>query len=123
MVVPAAEMGQGVITSLPLILAEELDADWSKVTFEYAPPNPKIYGTTTGFFNGAMLDAGSLTVPGYWTPLRIGGAQARRVLLDNAAKHWGVPVASFALSRAWWYIPARPAAFLRRNRQVRDRAG
>jgi isoquinoline 1-oxidoreductase beta subunit len=37
-------MGQGVLTSLPLILAEELDADWSKVTSEYAPPNPKIYG-------------------------------------------------------------------------------
>ncbi|HEU4352529.1 MAG TPA: molybdopterin cofactor-binding domain-containing protein [Burkholderiales bacterium] len=91
-VVPAAEMGQGVITSLPLILAEELDADWSKVTFEYAPPNPKIYGNYHRLFNGAMLDAGSLTVPGYWTPLRIGGAQARRVLLDNVAKHWGVPV-------------------------------
>ena len=91
-VVPAAEMGQGVITSLPLILAEELDADWSKVTFEYAPPNPKIYGNYHRLFNGAMLDAGSLTVPGYWTPLRVGGAQARRVLLDNAAKHWGVPV-------------------------------
>ena len=91
-VVPAAEMGQGVITSLPLILAEELDADWSKVTFEYAPPNPKIYGNYHRLFNGAMLDAGSLTVPGYWMPLRIGGAQARRVLLDNAAKHWGVPV-------------------------------
>ncbi|HSA71634.1 MAG TPA: molybdopterin cofactor-binding domain-containing protein [Burkholderiales bacterium] len=91
-VVPAAEMGQGVITSLPLILAEELDADWSKVTFEYAPPNPKIYGNYHRLFNGAMLDAGSLTVPGYWTPLRIGGAQARRVLLDSAAKHWNVPV-------------------------------
>lgn len=91
-VVPAAEMGQGVITSLPLILAEELDADWSKVTFEYAPPNPKIYGNYHRLFNGAMLDAGSLTVPGYWMPLRIGGAQARRVLLDNAARHWGVPV-------------------------------
>ena len=91
-VVPAAEMGQGVITSLPLILAEELDADWSKVGFEYAPPNPKIYGNYHRLFNGAMLDAGSLTVPGYWMPLRIGGAQARRVLLDNAARHWGVPV-------------------------------
>jgi isoquinoline 1-oxidoreductase beta subunit len=92
-VVPAAEMGQGVITSLPLILAEELDADWRKVRFEYAPPNPKVYGNYHRLFNGAMLDAGSLTVPGYWTPLRMGGAQARRVLMDNAARHWGVSLA------------------------------
>jgi isoquinoline 1-oxidoreductase beta subunit len=91
-VVPAAEMGQGVITSLPLILAEELDADWSKVRFDYAPPNPKIYGNYHRLFNGAMLDAGSLTVPGYWMQLRIGGAQARRVLMDNVARQWGVPL-------------------------------
>jgi isoquinoline 1-oxidoreductase subunit beta len=89
--IPSSEMGQGVLTSLPLILAEELDADWSKVTTEYAPPNPKIYGNYHRLFNGAMLDAGSLTVPGFWMPLRMGGAQARRVLLDNAARHWGVP--------------------------------
>ena len=43
-VCPAAEMGQGVYTSLPLILAEELDADWSKVKTEFAPANPKLYG-------------------------------------------------------------------------------
>ena len=43
-VCPAAEMGQGVYTSLPLILAEELDADWSKVKTEFAPANPKVYG-------------------------------------------------------------------------------
>jgi isoquinoline 1-oxidoreductase beta subunit len=92
-VVPAAEMGQGVITSLPLILAEELDADYAKVRFEYAPPNPKVYGNYHRLFNGAMLDAGSLTTPGYWTPLRIGGAQARRVLMENVAKQWGVPLA------------------------------
>ena len=91
-VVPAAEMGQGVITSLPLILAEELDADWSTVRFDYAPPNPKIYGNYHRLFNGAMLDAGSLTVPGYWMQLRIGGAQARRVLMDNVARQWGVPL-------------------------------
>jgi isoquinoline 1-oxidoreductase beta subunit len=88
--IPSAEMGQGVLTSLPLILAEELDADWSKVTTQYAPPIPKIYGNYHRLFNGAMLDAGSLTVPGFWMPLRMGGAQARRVLLDNAARQWGV---------------------------------
>src|SRR3972149_6178819 len=41
---PGAEMGQGTLTALPLILAEELDADWSKVRADYAPLNPKIYG-------------------------------------------------------------------------------
>lgn len=91
-ITPGAEMGQGIITALPLILAEELDADWSKVRHEYAAPNPKIYGNYHRLFNGAMLDAGSLMVPGYWMPLRIGGAQARRVLLDNVAAQWGVPV-------------------------------
>ena len=59
--IPSAEMGQGVLTSLPLILAEELDADWSKVTTQYAPPNPKLYGNYHRIFNGAMLDAGSLS--------------------------------------------------------------
>jgi len=90
--IPSSEMGQGILTSLPLILAEELDADWSKVTTEYAPPNPKLYGNYHRLFNGAMLDAGSLTVPGFWMPLRMGGAQARRVLLDAVAKEWRVPV-------------------------------
>src|SRR5262249_6802380 len=41
---PTSEMGQGVLTSLPLIFAEELDADWSKVKTEFAPANPKVYG-------------------------------------------------------------------------------
>jgi isoquinoline 1-oxidoreductase subunit beta len=90
--IPSAEMGQGVLTSLPLILAEELDADWAKVTTQYAPPNPKIYGNYHRLFNGAMLDAGSLTVPGFWMPLRMGGAQARRVLMENVARQWNVPL-------------------------------
>lgn len=88
---PAAEMGQGVLTSLSLILAEELDADWSKVTTQYAPPIPKIYGNYHPLFRGAMLTAASVTTPGYWMPMRLGGAQARRVLLDNVARQWGVP--------------------------------
>ena len=90
--IPSAEMGQGVLTSLPLILAEELDADWARVTTQYAPPIPKIYGNYHRLFNGAMLDAGSLTVPGFWMPLRMGGAQARRVLMENVARQWNVPL-------------------------------
>jgi len=89
---PAAEMGQGSLTALPLILAEELDADWSKVTAQYAPPIPKIYGNYHPLFAGAMITAASISTPGYWMSMRMGGAQARRVLLDNVAAQWGVPV-------------------------------
>src|SRR5258706_517776 len=89
---PAAEMGQGALTALPLILAEELDADWSKVTTQYAPPNAKVYGNYHPLFAGAMLTAASVSTPGYWMSMRMGGAQARRVLLDNVARQWGVPV-------------------------------
>lgn len=89
---PMSEMGQGTLTALPLILAEELDADWSKVKAEYAPLNPKLYGNYHRFFNGVMLNAYSTSIQSYYRPLRIAGAQARRVLLDNAARHWGVPI-------------------------------
>jgi isoquinoline 1-oxidoreductase beta subunit len=86
---PAAEMGQGSLTSLPLILAEELDADWSKVIIVPAPPIDRLYGNPG--FGGVMHTASSASVTGFFTPLRIFGAQVRRVLLDSAAKHWNVP--------------------------------
>jgi isoquinoline 1-oxidoreductase beta subunit len=89
---PMAEMGQGVLTSLPLILAEELDADWSKVKTDFAPPNPKVYGNPHELFKGAQITAASVSVPGYYMPLRMAGAQARKVLLDNVARQWNVPV-------------------------------
>jgi isoquinoline 1-oxidoreductase subunit beta len=89
---PMAEMGQGVLTSLPLILAEELDADWTKVKTEFAPANPKVYGNPHELFKGAQITAASVSVPGYYMPLRLAGAQARKVLLDNVAKQWNVPV-------------------------------
>jgi isoquinoline 1-oxidoreductase subunit beta len=88
---PATEMGQGSGTSLPLILAEELDADWTKVKIVPAPVAEKIYGNPG--FGGMMYTAGSNAVKSYYVPLRTFGAQVRRVLLENAAKHWGVPVA------------------------------
>jgi len=65
---PTAEMGQGVNTPLPMILAEELDADWSMVTSEYAPPIAKIYGNFHPLFKGAQVTAASVSVAGYcWT--------------------------------------------------------
>src|SRR5580693_648459 len=86
---PATEMGQGSMTSLPLILAEELDADWSKVIVVPAPPIDKIYGNPG--FGGVMHTASSAAVTGYFTVLRTFGAQVRAVLLDNVAKQWNVP--------------------------------
>jgi isoquinoline 1-oxidoreductase beta subunit len=83
-------MGQGSMTSLPLIIAEELDADWARVRIVPAPPLDNIYGNPG--FGGMMYTAGSNAVTSYYRPLRIVGAQVRRVLLDNAARKWGVPV-------------------------------
>jgi isoquinoline 1-oxidoreductase subunit beta len=91
---PATEMGQGSLTSLPLILAEELDADWSKVVCVPAPTIDKIYGNPAMF--GVMLTAHSLSVQGHFTPLRTFGAQVRAVLLDNVATHWRVPLAELS---------------------------
>jgi isoquinoline 1-oxidoreductase beta subunit len=86
----ATEMGQGSMTSLPLIIAEELDADWSRVRIVPAPALDNIYGNPG--FGGMMYTAGSNAVTSYYRPLRILGAQVRRVLLDNAARKLGVPV-------------------------------
>ncbi|HEY4980603.1 MAG TPA: molybdopterin cofactor-binding domain-containing protein [Pseudolabrys sp.] len=97
---PAAEMGQGVYTSLPLILAEELDADWSKVKAEFAPANPKLYGNYHPAFNGAQITAASVAVAGFFMPLRMAGAQARKVLLDAAADKWNVPVAELTTDKS-----------------------
>ena len=90
----ATEMGQGSMTSLPLVIAEELDADWAKVRIVPAPPLDQIYGNPG--FGGMMYTAGSNAVTSYYRPLRTLGAQVRRVLLDNAAKKLGVPVEELA---------------------------
>jgi isoquinoline 1-oxidoreductase beta subunit len=86
-----AEMGQGSMTSLPLIVADEMDADWSKVKIEFAPADAAVYGYT---FNNArgMAIVGSRAVMLYYNDLRIAGAQVRKVLLANAAAHWKTDV-------------------------------
>src|SRR4051812_3994769 len=85
----ATEMGQGSLTSLPLVLAEELDADWAKVRIVPAPTIDQIYGNPA---YGMIYTAGSNAVRSYFMPMRTFGAQVRRVLLDNAARKLGVPV-------------------------------
>jgi isoquinoline 1-oxidoreductase beta subunit len=87
---PAAEMGQGSRTSLALIIAEELDADWSRVQIEMSPLDDKVYGNPR---YGIMYTAGSASVPTYFKPLRLHAAQVRRVLMDSVAERWGVPAA------------------------------
>src|SRR5215218_1557049 len=86
----ATEMGQGSMTSLPLIIAEELDADWDKVRVVPAPPIDAVYGNPG--FGGMMYTAGSNAVSSYFPKLRTFGAQVRYVLLENAAKKLGVPM-------------------------------
>jgi isoquinoline 1-oxidoreductase beta subunit len=86
---PAPEMGQGVNTSLPVIIAEELDADWSKVKIVQSPIAPAY---DHPIFRSQFVVA-SITVRGYFAPCRTAGAQARRVLIDAAAENLGVPAA------------------------------
>src|SRR5262249_26154767 len=85
---PAVEMGQGAQTSLPLILAEELDADWSKVRLAPTPDNDKVYGNPA--FRNQLTTGGGLAVTGYYETLRLAGAQARAFLLATAAEAWNV---------------------------------
>lgn len=85
----AAEMGQGVNTSLPMIVAEELDADWSRVSVEQVSADPDgIFGNPG--FGGMLFSAGSSSIEGYFTVLRLAGANVRQVLIHTAAAHWGV---------------------------------
>ncbi len=88
-----AEMGQGSMTSLPLIVAEEMDADWSRVVIEWAPADVETYGYRAGNTR-SMSITGSRAVMGYYSDLRIAGAQIRKVLLQNAAEKWGVDLAT-----------------------------
>ena len=81
--VAKAEMGQGVRTALPLIVAEEMDLDWSKVEVITAQPGPEFKGMQTG---------GSTSVSTTWLPLRKAGATAREMLKQAAAAEWKVAV-------------------------------
>ena len=90
---PAAEMGQGSMTSLPVLFAEEMDADWSKVKVAFSPQELDLYGSE-GWRKGSkiMMSAGSRVTKSYYSIMRKAGAQARYVLLTTAAKHWNVAI-------------------------------
>jgi isoquinoline 1-oxidoreductase beta subunit len=91
---PAAEMGQGVMTSMPLLIAEEMDLDWSRVRVEQAPYNPKVYGNP--LFGGNMLAGASRTTRGYYQIMRLAGMQARQIMIMNVSRRMNVP--AFELS-------------------------
>ncbi len=93
-ITPAAEMGQGSMTGVPVPLAEELDADWDNVSLEMAPAAPHIYGYARSGGRRSMGIYGSLAMRSYYPEMRIAGAQVRKVLIQAAAKKWGVPASS-----------------------------
>ena len=91
LVMPQVEMGQGIYTAVAMILAEELDADFAKVTLEHAPANEKLYANPAF---GIQATGGSTSVRAFWTSLRQAGASARGMLIQAAAREWQVEPAS-----------------------------
>lgn len=84
-----SEMGQGVWTTLPMLIADELDADWSKIKVEHAPAAPAYIHTAYGI----QITGGSSTTWSEFDRYRQAGALTRALLLEAAAKQWNVPVA------------------------------
>jgi isoquinoline 1-oxidoreductase subunit beta len=79
-----AEMGQGTVTSLSMLLAEELECDWSKIRTEFPGVDPMAFGPMQGVF-------GSMSIRTSWEPLRKAGATAAEMLVQAAAQKWNVP--------------------------------
>src|ERR1700688_4097627 len=95
LVMPQVEMGQGIYTGVAMILAEELDADFSSVVLEHAPANQKLYANPAF---GIQATGGSTSVRAFWKPLRNAGAGARAMLVQAAARQWQVEPASCTAS-------------------------
>ena len=91
LIMPYVEMGQGTYTSIPMLIAEELEVDMKQVRLEHAPPNEKLYANP---LIGVQATGNSNAVRGAWQPLRQAGATARTMLVATAAKRWNVDPAS-----------------------------
>src|SRR5207245_9580093 len=89
---PYVEMGQGTYTSIPMLIAEELEVDLSQVQLEHAPPNEKLYGNP--LLAGVQATGNSNAIRAAWQPLRQAGATARTMLVAAAAKRWNVDPAT-----------------------------
>jgi isoquinoline 1-oxidoreductase subunit beta len=89
---PYVEMGQGTYTSIPMLIAEELEVDLKLVRLEHAPPNAKLYGNP--LLAGVQATGGSTAIRAAWKPMREAGAVARTMFVSAAAKRWNVDPAS-----------------------------
>jgi isoquinoline 1-oxidoreductase subunit beta len=100
---PYVEMGQGTYTSIPMLIAEELEVDLKQVQLEHAPPNEKLYANP---LLGVQATGNSNAIRGAWQPLREAGAVARTMLVAAAAKRWNVdPSACRAESGEVVHVP------------------
>ncbi len=90
-----SEMGQGVHTALPALIAEELDVDINKVSVATAPANPAYVNGLLG----AQITGGSTSIRDAWEKLRVGGAQVRMMLIQAAANKWGVDASTLTASK------------------------
>ena len=86
-VMPMIEMGQGTYTSLPMLIAEELEVDVGKVAIEHSPPDDKVYVNP---LIGIQMTGGSTAIRAMYVPLRTAGATARVMLVTAAAQRWNV---------------------------------
>jgi isoquinoline 1-oxidoreductase subunit beta len=97
MTMPYVEMGQGTYTSIPMLIAEELEVDLTQVQLEHAPPDAKLYGNPV--LGGEQATGNSSAIRAAWQPLRQAGAVARTMLVVAAAKRWNVDPATCRAAR------------------------
>src|SRR5207245_6589061 len=96
LIMPYVELGQGTNTSIPMLIAEELEVDLKQVRLEHAPPDEKLYANP---LLGVQATGNSNAIRGAWQPLRQAGATARTMLVSAAAKRWNVDPASCRAQR------------------------
>jgi len=92
LIMPKVEMGQGVYTAIPMLIAEELEVPLQSVALDHAPPNAKLYGDP--LLGGGQITGGSTSIRYAWQPMREAGASARELLVASAAQHWKVDAAT-----------------------------
>ena len=98
------EMGQGTVTSLSMILADELDCDWNNVRTEFAPVDPASFGPMQGVY-------GSTSIRTMWKPMRAAGATARLMLVQAAARQWNIDPAQLRTENGFVVGPSQRAAY------------
>ncbi len=98
LVMPQVEMGQGVYTSIAMILAEELDANFAQIALEHAPPDEKAYANPVF---GIQATGNSNSIRAFWKPLRMAGAGSRAMLVQAAARQWKVDPSSCSTSNGY----------------------